>query len=219
MPAAGYPVEWIESRGIARQGSRPLAQGTARARARRPPGTEGAAPPPSRRRARLRRIRFRSWRHRRLAHGRAARHSRAERGGGLTNRWLARVATRIAEGFPGSFPSGFQALYVGNPVRPEIAALPTPRQRFEARNGPIRLLVFGGSQGADGPQSIAARGDRAAAGIPAALGAAPERRARSRFDGGCVSRGRRAGRGARLHRRHGDALMRMPISSFRARAH
>ena len=49
---------------------------------------------------------------------------------GLTNRWLARVASRIAEGFPGSFPASRKALYVGNPVRPEIAELPPPRQRF-----------------------------------------------------------------------------------------
>jgi UDP-N-acetylglucosamine--N-acetylmuramyl-(pentapeptide) pyrophosphoryl-undecaprenol N-acetylglucosamine transferase len=67
---------------------------------------------------------------------------------GLTNRWLARVASRIAEGFPGSFPSRCRALYVGNPVRPEIAALPPPRERFLGRNGATRLFVFGGSQGA-----------------------------------------------------------------------
>ncbi len=39
-------------------------------------------------------------------------------------------------------------MYVGNPVRPEIAALPPPRERLGARTGPLRLFVFGGSQGA-----------------------------------------------------------------------
>jgi UDP-N-acetylglucosamine--N-acetylmuramyl-(pentapeptide) pyrophosphoryl-undecaprenol N-acetylglucosamine transferase len=67
---------------------------------------------------------------------------------GLTNRWLARIASRIAEGFPGSFPTACRAEYVGNPVRPEIAALARPRDRFAGRVGPMRLFVFGGSQGA-----------------------------------------------------------------------
>jgi UDP-N-acetylglucosamine--N-acetylmuramyl-(pentapeptide) pyrophosphoryl-undecaprenol N-acetylglucosamine transferase len=67
---------------------------------------------------------------------------------GLTNRWLARFAARIAEGFPGSFPQRRRAVYVGNPVRPEIAELLPPRERFAGRQGPLRLFVFGGSQGA-----------------------------------------------------------------------
>jgi UDP-N-acetylglucosamine--N-acetylmuramyl-(pentapeptide) pyrophosphoryl-undecaprenol N-acetylglucosamine transferase len=37
---------------------------------------------------------------------------------------------------------------VGNPVRREIAALAPPEQRFADRQGPMRLLVIGGSQGA-----------------------------------------------------------------------
>jgi UDP-N-acetylglucosamine--N-acetylmuramyl-(pentapeptide) pyrophosphoryl-undecaprenol N-acetylglucosamine transferase len=67
---------------------------------------------------------------------------------GLTNRVLARLADRVLEGFPGSFGRGVHAEHVGNPVRPEIAAVAPPERRFAARNGRARLLVFGGSQGA-----------------------------------------------------------------------
>ena len=68
---------------------------------------------------------------------------------GLTNRVLARVATRVMEGFPNTFSqSRTAAVYCGNPVRPDIAALPPPEERFIGRKGPLRLLVLGGSQGA-----------------------------------------------------------------------
>jgi UDP-N-acetylglucosamine--N-acetylmuramyl-(pentapeptide) pyrophosphoryl-undecaprenol N-acetylglucosamine transferase len=67
---------------------------------------------------------------------------------GLTNRVLARLAVRVLEGFPGSFGRGVRAERVGNPVRREIAAVPPPERRLAGRVGPLRLLVFGGSQGA-----------------------------------------------------------------------
>jgi len=67
---------------------------------------------------------------------------------GMTNRWLARLASRVLEAFPGSFPPPRRALAVGNPVRASIAALPEPAQRFAGRSGRSRLLVVGGSQGA-----------------------------------------------------------------------
>lgn len=67
---------------------------------------------------------------------------------GLTNRWLSRVASRVFEAFPGSFPSGRGAETCGNPVRPEIAALLAPGARLANRTGPTRLLVLGGSLGA-----------------------------------------------------------------------
>jgi len=67
---------------------------------------------------------------------------------GLTNRLLARIASTVMEGFPGTFEQRTSAEYCGNPVRPDIAALPHPEQRFSGRNGPLRLLVLGGSQGA-----------------------------------------------------------------------
>jgi len=67
---------------------------------------------------------------------------------GMTNRMLARLAKRVLEAFPSSFPEGVHAEQVGNPVRREIAAIAPPGQRFAARQGPLRLLVIGGSQGA-----------------------------------------------------------------------
>ncbi|HLW24981.1 MAG TPA: undecaprenyldiphospho-muramoylpentapeptide beta-N-acetylglucosaminyltransferase [Steroidobacteraceae bacterium] len=67
---------------------------------------------------------------------------------GLTNRWLARIATEVLEAFPGSFGRHITAHTIGNPVRGDIVALPAPAERFAARLGRIRLLVFGGSQGA-----------------------------------------------------------------------
>ncbi len=66
---------------------------------------------------------------------------------GLTNRWLAHVADQVLEAFPGSFTAK-RAVHTGNPVRPAIAALPPPQQRFAARGGALRLLVLGGSLGA-----------------------------------------------------------------------
>ena len=67
---------------------------------------------------------------------------------GLTNRWLARIASQTLQAFPDTFIPARQARTVGNPVRAEIAALPPPEQRWADRSGPMRLLVLGGSQGA-----------------------------------------------------------------------
>jgi len=66
---------------------------------------------------------------------------------GLTNKLLARVATRVLEAFPNSFPKSARAQAVGNPVRREIVRLSPPEQRFSEHRGPLRLFVFGGSQG------------------------------------------------------------------------
>lgn len=67
---------------------------------------------------------------------------------GFTNRQLSRMATRVLEAFPGAFPASEKVVCVGNPVRPEIAAVPEPEQRFAGREGALRVLVMGGSQGA-----------------------------------------------------------------------
>lgn len=73
---------------------------------------------------------------------------------GLTNRLLAPLSQVLMTGFPDVFPSS-RAVYVGNPVRAEIVAVPTPEQRFAGRNGPVRVLVLGGSQGAKALNEIA----------------------------------------------------------------
>jgi len=80
---------------------------------------------------------------------------------GVTNRALAAIARRVLTGFPEVFPRSLKAEAVGNPVRPEIAALPPPAERFAGRNGTRRVLVLGGSQGARAlnaavPKAIAA---------------------------------------------------------------
>ncbi len=54
----------------------------------------------------------------------------------------------MLQAFPGSFNSRIVAETVGNPVRDEIAAIAPPAQRYRDRQGPLRLLVLGGSQGA-----------------------------------------------------------------------
>lgn len=64
---------------------------------------------------------------------------------GTTNRILSRFATRVLQAFPGAFPS---ALVTGNPVRQEITALPGPLERGLGQGENIRLLVLGGSLGA-----------------------------------------------------------------------
>ncbi len=65
---------------------------------------------------------------------------------GLTNRVLSRFATRVLAAFPSAF--GDRATLVGNPVRADIASVAEPTVRFAGRTGPLRVLVVGGSLGA-----------------------------------------------------------------------
>ena len=67
---------------------------------------------------------------------------------GLTNRILSRLARCVMEAFPGSFAASAAALHTGNPVRQEILDLPEPQRRFAQRQGQMRVLVIGGSLGA-----------------------------------------------------------------------
>lgn len=67
---------------------------------------------------------------------------------GLANRVLARLADRVMTGFPDAFGTAAAVIWTGNPVRSDIAALPAPDERFAGRAGGLRLLVVGGSQGA-----------------------------------------------------------------------
>ncbi len=64
---------------------------------------------------------------------------------GLTNTLLAKLANRVMAAFPGTLK---RAQWTGNPVRAAIAAVTAPAQRFAGRSGPLRLLVVGGSLGA-----------------------------------------------------------------------
>ena len=67
---------------------------------------------------------------------------------GVTNQLLARFATRILEAFPDACLTRYHAVHTGNPIREQFARLAPPEQRFEARRKQLRLLVVGGSLGA-----------------------------------------------------------------------
>ena len=82
---------------------------------------------------------------------------------GLANKVLARLADRVLQAFPEALPG---AQLSGNPVRRDIAALPEPRARYGARAGRLKLLVLGGSLGAQAlnetvPQALALLADDA----------------------------------------------------------
>jgi len=76
---------------------------------------------------------------------------------GLTNRMLARLATRVLIGFPVALKN---AVTVGNPVASRFSDAPDPTQRYGAKRGPLQLLILGGSLGAQAlnhtvPQALA----------------------------------------------------------------
>lgn len=65
---------------------------------------------------------------------------------GMANRWLVKwAANRVAQGFPDVFPQG---QWLGNPVRKEICDLGDVGSRYREREGALRILVVGGSLGA-----------------------------------------------------------------------
>lgn len=81
---------------------------------------------------------------------------------GLANRTLAGVADKRMTGFPGALTD---AEWTGNPVRAEIAAMPMPENRFAGRSGPLRILIVGGSLGAQAlneavPKALSLLNDR-----------------------------------------------------------
>lgn len=80
---------------------------------------------------------------------------------GLTNTMLAKVADRVLVAFPDAIAG---AVWSGNPVREDVAALPAPELRYGARSGPLRLLVVGGSLGAQALNTV----------VPQALALLPE---------------------------------------------
>ncbi|WP_293777101.1 undecaprenyldiphospho-muramoylpentapeptide beta-N-acetylglucosaminyltransferase [uncultured Oxalicibacterium sp.] len=67
----------------------------------------------------------------------------------LSNKTLTPVAKRVLFGFPADFGAAAgKAVVTGNPVRQEIIDMPPPVQRYAERTGPLRILVVGGSLGA-----------------------------------------------------------------------
>jgi UDP-N-acetylglucosamine--N-acetylmuramyl-(pentapeptide) pyrophosphoryl-undecaprenol N-acetylglucosamine transferase len=85
-----------------------------------------------------------------VATGRALVLHEANAVAGLANRILAFGADRILVGFPGAFRGRHRGIveFTGNPLRDEIVDTPPPQERFAGREGPLRLLVVGGSLGA-----------------------------------------------------------------------
>jgi UDP-N-acetylglucosamine--N-acetylmuramyl-(pentapeptide) pyrophosphoryl-undecaprenol N-acetylglucosamine transferase len=64
---------------------------------------------------------------------------------GLANRVLAKIADVRMVAFPNALA---RSIWTGNPVRGDIASMPPPAERYGKRNGPLRVLVLGGSLGA-----------------------------------------------------------------------
>ena len=64
---------------------------------------------------------------------------------GSANRALAKIAMKTLTGFPNAMEN---AEWVGNPIRQEFDHIAAPTLRYEQRQGPLSLLVVGGSLGA-----------------------------------------------------------------------
>ena len=76
---------------------------------------------------------------------------------GMVNKVLASVADRVFTAFPDVLKN---AQWVGNPLRPAFTQQADPDTRFAGRSGPLKVLVVGGSLGAQAlnrivPQALA----------------------------------------------------------------
>jgi UDP-N-acetylglucosamine--N-acetylmuramyl-(pentapeptide) pyrophosphoryl-undecaprenol N-acetylglucosamine transferase len=67
---------------------------------------------------------------------------------GTTNRMLAPLANRVVGGFPGAFRENIDYTVLGNPVRRELVEAGAARRYDYSGQRPLRLLVLGGSLGA-----------------------------------------------------------------------
>jgi UDP-N-acetylglucosamine--N-acetylmuramyl-(pentapeptide) pyrophosphoryl-undecaprenol N-acetylglucosamine transferase len=82
----------------------------------------------------------------------------------MSNRYLLPLAKRIAFGFDGKDAKATKnAVVTGNPVRSSITDIEPPTDRMLKRQGPLRLLVVGGSSGAKALNEL----------LPAALACLP----------------------------------------------
>ena len=66
----------------------------------------------------------------------------------LSNRALLPITDVLACGFDGPAAQHKAACVTGNPVRADIEAIAPPEQRFAGREGPLKVMVVGGSLGA-----------------------------------------------------------------------
>jgi len=67
---------------------------------------------------------------------------------GLTNRLLAKIASRILMGFEGAFPLTERSRVVGNPVRDEFLQLAQQPLKHYQAGTVLKILIVGGSLGA-----------------------------------------------------------------------
>lgn len=85
---------------------------------------------------------------------------------GTTNKWLAKVAKKVLQGFPNTFKPSNKIITTGNPVRTEMLHLSAPDARFtKFEKSQLNLLVLGGTLGATilnqtVPNALAELGDR-----------------------------------------------------------
>ncbi|MEN9865709.1 MAG: undecaprenyldiphospho-muramoylpentapeptide beta-N-acetylglucosaminyltransferase [Pseudomonadota bacterium] len=92
----------------------------------------------------------------------------------LSNKTLLPLAQRVCFGLPdvagstaarpGSNDAAAKVVVTGNPVRQDIMDVAAPAQRFAGRTGPLRIMVVGGSLGAQALNQA----------VPAALALMPE---------------------------------------------
>lgn len=82
---------------------------------------------------------------------------------GMANKVLAALADRVFAAFPNALK---KAEWVGNPLREAFLNQPDPQTRFAGREGPLKLLVVGGSLGAKGLNDV----------VPKALALLPRER-------------------------------------------
>ena len=168
VPQHGVEFEGVSFRGVRGKGLRTLLLGPYALLAACVDSARDHPPPHARRRARLRRLRVVSRRLMGVGDRQAAGAARANAVAGLANRVLAYGADRILLGFPDAL-RGRHAKQAssGSAIR---CATRSPRcrrptQRFAGRDGPLRLLVVGGSLGA---QALNERVPAALALLPAA---------------------------------------------------
>ena len=76
---------------------------------------------------------------------------------GMANKVLAGVADRVFTAFPGVLPKARKVQWVGNPLRAAFTQYPGPVERFAGRTGPLRILVVGGSLGAQALNDVVPR--------------------------------------------------------------
>ncbi|MCK5435578.1 MAG: undecaprenyldiphospho-muramoylpentapeptide beta-N-acetylglucosaminyltransferase [Nitrosomonadaceae bacterium] len=73
---------------------------------------------------------------------------------GLANKILAKFADKVLLGFPNAIRNEKKIIFSGNPVRKEISQLDIPDKRYAGRSGKLKLLIIGGSLGAQALNSI-----------------------------------------------------------------